>query len=386
MAKDPKRNSDKPIGGYTDRWWMPRFWCGMNFLTFTGVLVRNRFQVHPSRIPMALVLLITSVANSVLTLLQTLVYGWRIARTEVREAPIFVIGHWRSGTTLLDEMLILDRRFAYPNTYACYAPTHFLVSDFWMRPWARFLLAKTRPMDNMPFGWDMPQEDEFAVCNMGLPSPYLGLIFPNRPPVYQEYLDMEGVAPESLRRWKKKFLWFVKTVTVANPKRLVLKSPPHTARIKTLLELFPDARFIHIYRDPHVLFASTVNLWKRLSRDQGLQKPNYSGLDEIVLRTLVRMYAAFERDRELVAPSRICDVNYEALVADPVGQMRRIYESLQLGGFDEVLPALEKYLASRADYKTNRYQLPPEKRAEVDRRWSAYMQKYGYASAEAQSK
>ena len=108
-------------------------------------------------------------------------------------------------------------------------------------------------------------------------------------------------APD-LDRWKRALLWFLKCVTLQNPKRIVLKSPPHTCRIRTLLEMFPKAKFVHIVRDPYVIFPSTVNLWKRLYRDQGLQVPTYEGLDEHVFTTFTRMYETFERDRGLMAP------------------------------------------------------------------------------------
>ena len=112
-------------------------------------------------------------------------------------------------------------------------------------------------MDNMEAGWDRPQEDEFALCNMGSPSPYLTIAFPNRPPQDQEYFDLEGLSPQARERWKRRLVWFLKCVTVRRRKRIVLKSPPHTFRVKTLLELFPNARFVHIIRDPHVIFPST---------------------------------------------------------------------------------------------------------------------------------
>ena len=170
-------------------------------------------------------------------------------------------------------------------------------------------------------------------------------------------------------------LWFLKCVTVRRPKRIVLKSPPHTFRIKVLLELFPNARFVHIIRDPYVIFPSTVKLWKRLYRDQGLQVPHGEGLEEHVFETFNRMYEVFERDRRLIPPARLCEVRYEDLVEDPIGQMRAVYEQLELGEFDRVLPALKKYFADKADYQTNRFQLSPEQRAEIDRRWRPFLER-----------
>ena len=132
-------------------------------------------------------------------------------------------------------------------------------------------------------------------------------------------------------RWKRALLWFLKCLTLRNPKRIVLKSPPHTCRIRALLEMFPKAKFVHIVRDPYVIFPSTVNLWKRLYRDEGLQMPTGEGLEEHVFDTFTRMYEAFERDRDLIGPGQFCEVRYEELVADPMEQMRRVYEELELG-------------------------------------------------------
>jgi omega-hydroxy-beta-dihydromenaquinone-9 sulfotransferase len=364
--------------GYKDRPWIPRFWDGMVASVWFRIVLRNRLAVHPRRIAMLLIISVISVINSALAAIQWVFYSWRIRRTKIEEDPIFIIGHWRSGTTLLHEYLVLDPRHTYPSTYQCFAPSHFLLTGKVLPALLKFLLPDRRPMDNMPAGWNHPQEDEFALCNLGAPSPYLGLIFPNRPPVFTEYLDFEGVPRPAIERWKRKFLWFLKCLTLWRPKRIVLKSPPHTARIKALLELFPKARFVHIVRDPYVVFPSTKNLWKRLSRDQGLQVPNGNGMDEYVFTTFNRMYDVFHRDQKLIDPSRYCEVRYEELVADPVGQMRTVYERLGLGGFEGVRPALEQYVAGQKGYQTNRYEIAPEIKAEIARRWRGFFQRYGY--------
>jgi omega-hydroxy-beta-dihydromenaquinone-9 sulfotransferase len=366
-------------GGYKDRFWIPRFWDGMGVTAFFPLLARNRFLVSPICIAMAVIIGSLSFINSVLWLLQELLLGRKIQRTQIEHQPIFVIGHWRSGTTLLHELLVRDPRHTYPDTYACFAPTHFLLSGWWMKPCLQILMPTRRPIDNMPAGWDHPQEDEFALCNMGLPSPYLTVAFPKNPPQCQEYLDMRGVPERAVNRWKDTFLWFLKCITLQNPKRIVLKSPPHTARIRTLLEMFPNAKFVHIVRDPYVIFPSTVNLWKRLYQDQGLQIPTNENLEDHVFTTLTRMYEAFDADRELLAPGQFSEVRYEQFVADPLGEMKRIYEELNLDHFELARPGVEAYLASQKGYKTNRYQTSPEKQAEIARRWSKYVERYGYA-------
>src|SRR5438552_14789562 len=139
---------------------------------------------------------------------------------------------------------------------------------------------------------------------LGQPSPYLTIAFPNNPPQGQNFLDLEDISPGALRSWKRAYKHFLKQVTYKAGKRLVLKSPPHTARIKVLREMFPGALFIHIMRDPYVVFPSTVNLWKTLYRTHGLQKPTYAGLEEQVLTTYTRLYDRLEEGKKLLGPDQ----------------------------------------------------------------------------------
>lgn len=379
-AKSGDRKPAEATTGYKDRFWIPRIWDGMSPRAWLNLMAGNWFRVSPQRWFLAFVLLpvFSFVFNFPLWLLQTIFWGRRIARTPVKDDPIFVIGHWRSGTTLLHELFVLDDRCTYPNTFDCFAPNHFLLSAKVLRPMLGLLLPKQRPMDNMAAGWNYPQEDEFALCNIGVPSPYLGIAFSNQPSRYFDYYDLERVSPEAREGWKRGMLWFLKCLTVREPKRIVLKSPPHTFRVKILLEMFPKARFIHIVRNPYVLFPSTVNLWKRFCRNEGLQVPKHVGLEEHVFQTFEQMYEVFERDRQLIPAGQLCEIRYEELIANPIEQMRAAYDQLELGRFDAVRPALEAYFAEKADYQTNRYKLSAELRAEVTRRWGSYLRRYGY--------
>ncbi|MBN1852592.1 MAG: sulfotransferase [Pirellulales bacterium] len=333
---------------------------------------------------MACIIFGLSLLNLCLWILQTAFYGRKIAKTEIREAPIFVLGHWRSGTTLLHEFLAMDPRHTYPDTYACFMSNHFLISARLFKGWAGLLLPSRRPMDNMTIAWDRPQEDEWAMCNMGIPSPYLWLIFCNRPRPYQEYLDLRNVPPNALEKWKRAFVWFLKCLTVQNPKRIVLKSPQHTCRIRVLLDLFPDARFVHITRDPFVIFPSTMKTWKRLAAYHGLQRPNQKSekdWKEFVFSTFNHMHQVILEDRHLVDPSHFYEIRYEDLVADPVGQMEALYSHLHLGDFEPARHAIETYMANHKDYQISQYDLTEEARREISERWGAYRQQYGYGGA-----
>lgn len=376
-AKPSKKSAKVEINPYP--FWVARFWHGMRLGTWLGLVARNRARISITRLPLAFTVTCASVLNSLGRPVQELIFRRYLERFQIKDAPIFIIGHWRSGTTMLHELMVLDGRFTYPTTYQCLAPNHFLAST-WLVTKLKFLLPARRPMDDMEAGWDKPQEDEFALMNMGLPSPYLTMAFPNEPPQCPESMTLEGLPPDELNRWKAGLKWFLTRVTLKSQKRIVLKSPPHTARIRIINELFPNARFIHIVRDPYAVFGSTVKLWKTLYKFQALQEPTHQGLEEYVFSCFEQMYAAFERDRELIDPARLFEVRYEDLVRDPINQMQALYEHLNLGEFEIALPKLQSYFKDRQGYRIGSYQIPDDLRAEIDRRWGPYMCRHGYCA------
>lgn len=363
-----------------ERFLMPRLWSGANVFALGRVLAQNSFAVHWSRTPMAAVCLSFAAINTLLGGLEKLLYSRRVRRAEITSPPLFVLGHWRTGTTLLHEMLALDERHTAPTSYACFSPCHFLLTGCWLPRWLRFMLPEHRPMDNMAVAWDKPQEDEFALALLGVPSPYNSIAFPNRPPMDEDYLDFEGVPPEAVRRWQEEFLRFLRRLTVEDPRRLVLKSPAHMARLKVLLAMFPEAKFAHIIRDPYRVFVSTMNVWRELQQMHGLQLARYAGLEERVFEMFLRLHRRFEQDRALIPSGHFHELRYEDLVRDPEGEMRALYDHLQLGGFDSVRPRLEEFWAALAGYETNTYEMPPPLRAKIARRWGGVIRRQGYAA------
>lgn len=379
-APKPKYSSDPT---HNAGFLAPRFWHGMRLGTWLTLLATRQCRLTPRSMLTAASITPMSAFNSLASMWQNAQYGRRIHRQVLAEPPLFVLGHWRSGTTLLHELLIRDPAFTFPNTYECLLPHHHLVTQKWLAPITSWLLPKKRPMDNVTLGWDRPQEDEFALCNWGQPSPYLCWAFPHNGPVHSEYLDLREVPKRARRRWQATLKLFVKSLAVSRNRRVVLKSPPHTARVKWLLEVFPNAKFLHISRDPLTLYPSTVRLWKSLADVQGLQPdlPEYEWLEEEVLKNLVTMYEAYEQDRTLIPEGNLVEVSYEGLTADPKAEIRRAYEELNLGDFSRIEPGIERYQRDTKDYKTNRYSLPQKIEAKVRDRWSLYFELFGYSSA-----
>jgi omega-hydroxy-beta-dihydromenaquinone-9 sulfotransferase len=359
--------------------WMPRIWNGCDVFTWFALLKRNRFAVHPRYWYIAAVVSILSVVNTLLGLAERAIFGRAIANTRIIEPTIFLIGHWRSGTTLLHELMICNDRFGFPTTYQCLMPHHFLLTERLLSRLFRFLLPKTRPMDNMPAAFERPQEDEFAMCLLGAPSPYAAIAFPNRSPEGESSFDPDAMSAAALFVWKRIFYRFLQRITWKTGKQLVLKSPPHTCRIKVLKRMFPDAIFINIVRDPLDVYPSTVNLWRTLHQTQGLQTPSDNGLGENVLSTYLRMFEKLDEGKRTLRADQFYELTYEDLVRDPIDEMKKIYDHLRLADFERALPRLEQYLAASRNHETNRYFVSAEERATVNARWGSIARRYGHS-------
>ena len=354
-------------------------WMGCSLAALGKILASNHFRVHPAYWPECLVDLLFATVNSSLGAIQRLSFGRAVAGVKLIDDPVFIIGHWRTGTTLLHEMLALDPRLRSPTNYECLVPHHFLLTGRWLKGWTSFTLPRTRPPDQMRVTWDSPQEDEFALCNLGVPSPYATIAFPNQPPQNSAYLELDSLPEFEQQRWRQVLHLFLKQLTYSRPGRLVLKSPTHTFRLPTLGRMFPRARWLNVVRNPLAVFPSTVRLWRSLYASYGYQKPTYDGLEEYVLETFAHMHERLEATRELVSAGALIDVRYEDLVRAPVPTMRHLYEALQLGDFGQVEPALAKYLADRAGYVPNRHTVDPLWGEEIRLRWKPYFERYGYS-------
>jgi omega-hydroxy-beta-dihydromenaquinone-9 sulfotransferase len=357
----------------------PYLWLGMGFGSWVRLLFRNRLAISWSRWHIVLMVSVSSLHHSALGIVERLCFGFRIARARVHPAPVFILGHWRSGTTLLHELFACDRQLACPSTYDCFSPLHFLLTRRWAPRLLRWTLPDRRPMDNMAVGFDRPQEDEFALCLLGQPSPLAHVAFPNRIGPEAAELDVARLPRATQLRWMRVFYRFLQRLSLVHGEvPFMLKSPPHMMRIRLIVELFPNARFIFISRDPYDLFPSTLYLWRTMYAHHSLQEPDWSGLQERILATYEIMHDRFEADRALIAPGRLHQVRFEDLVEAPLTVMSIAYAKLGLGGFDQARAGMERYLATVKDYRGNQLPITEKERAIISVRWRRIFAAQGY--------
>jgi hypothetical protein len=354
--------------------------AGATFGDWWRLLSDNRFAVNPIYWHRAAFITVMSLVNSYHRRKEERRYAQRVAAMPLAGPPLFVLGHWRSGTSHLHNLLALDAdQFAYANTYQVVSPHTFLCTEEVNTRRFAGLLPDRRPMDNMPLSFDAPQEDEFAICLNCFRSLYLGISFPRREDHYDRYLTFRGVPRKEIDEWKAALLWFLKKLTFKYGRAILLKSPPHTARVRLLLELFPDARFVHIHRDPYAVFQSFQHYFDTAVWYTHLQQPNRRQVDERILRRYTELYDAYFEQRGLIPRSRHHELAFADLERDAVGQMRLVYEKLGLPGWDRYEPKLRAYLSSVAGYQKNKFVPPaPHMRRAVARAWRRSFEVWGY--------
>jgi hypothetical protein len=225
----------------------------------------------------------------------------------------------------------------------------------------------------------MAAEDEFALCAATGISPYMSSSFPRRHEHYDRYLTLRNVPEPEIARWKSALSLFLKKLAWKYQRPIVLKSPTHTCRIRLLLEIFPDARFVHIHRNPYAVFLSnrarhdTAIGYSRLQRSVKTD-------DEMFIQRYREMYEVFFAERELIPASQYHELAFEELERDPIGQVRGIYEKLSLPSFAEIERALEGQIRGHSAYRRNQYaEVPTTLRSRIAEAWRRSFEEWGYS-------
>jgi hypothetical protein len=305
-------------------------------------------------------------------------YGAIVEKTRIRP-PIFILGHWRTGTTHVHRLLAQHPDLAVVTFLHTMVPDLFLTGTFFKYMLHRSL-PSTRPMDNVTVGPDETEEEEYALGNLAPYSFYHALSFPRKMrEIFDRCVLFEGPDNTVIDRWKAHYRGFLRKMTFSSGgRRLLLKNPANTGRIKALLELFPDAKFIHISRNPYVVYASTLNWLDKEMALTALQTVDKEFVRENALINYEKLMRKYLDDRRFIPDGNLCEVRFEDVETDPWGEARRIYTELGLDFDAEARAKTRHYLASVAGYRKNKYDLAPRDVQEVTRRWGFIIDQWNY--------
>jgi hypothetical protein len=304
----------------------------------------------------------------------------RIKNTDITTQPVFIIGFWRSGTTLLHTLMCQDPKAAYVTTYQTVFPHHILSHSWWFKPIIGQFWPTHRPFDDVKMGLDLPQEEEIALASLQAISFYNFLYFPKDfEKFYEQELFLKGQDKDLTVKWKKVYLKLIKK-SIINTKRerFISKNPSNMARIGHLLKMFPDAKFVFIYRDPYKTVESFYRFFDEVIPAVQIQASN-SGLDmERHVKVYTDMIRHYFENKNLIPPSNLVEVRYEDFRKDPMTGLGHIYSSLGLSGFDMARPYFEKYLKEISEYHQHSWEITPETIELVNRNAGDIVERLGY--------
>ena len=351
--------------------------AGIRATPLLRLLTRNQISLTLKSTGRILFLLQSSCWSSLFSRIEQIRYGQLLKNSPVPKDPIFIIGHWRTGSTFLHQLMNRDPNLTTPTLYQVALPDHFLTSyHFYKHIFAAFV-GKSRPMDNVKIGIDEPQEDEYAMYRLTTFSPLEKLVFP---PAREYFLANTAFLPDNdkLQGWTSSLASFYRKILYNTGKQIVSKNPFNSLRIPLLAELFPEARFIHIVRHPYDVVPSTKHLWAVVQKQNILNKNRYTPHTKEISIVLNNMMTTIHRDCKKLSGNRIAVIRYEDLEKDPKGSLRDLYAHFDLSFTVKFENNLDQFISEISRYKKNIYSITEEEKKVIRDIMFSHIERYQY--------
>jgi hypothetical protein len=367
------------------RWSSEQLAVGIGLGPWIALLARHGFRVHPVYWHRAAMVGAVGLLSSTLGAIERLTHGSAVRAQKLDPAPLFVLGHWRSGTTHLHNLLATDPANTACNTWQAVFPSHALLTGTIGPRLLRNALPAHRTYDKVAMSWGSAAEDEIALLKLdGARSFYCALMFPDDFEQFVRYVDFGDEATDDDRRifLERLELLLRKLMVASGGKRVIVKSCPHTARMRLVAEAFPTSRFVYIHRHPARVFASMLHMRSIVDWENYLQRPQRSFVEGRWDQTARLGQVVFERylrDRERLGPDRLMELAYDDLCGNELARMAELYERLGLPGWAEAEARLVPYVAGLKGYQRNTLPLDERLLDYVYDRWRFVYEAHGYA-------
>lgn len=291
-------------------------------------------------------------------------------RQEIKQ-PVFIIANPRSGTTYLHRLMTLDEeRFVYPKNAHTFFMTSSFVQFYNLFTWIdrNILLGVIRKFINRldeifwggwddihAMGFNKAEEDELVFAQMFMspgvfiPFPYFHLHNDNK------FLDdeTEEVRNSVMDFYESSVKRFV--FRAGTNKTYLTKNVMSTARFKSLLQRFPDAKIIYIARHPYDAVPSMASMFT-IMYDKAI--PKNSPAKKVWAQYAVDFFKYSREMRRTIPDKQFISVKYDDLLDRPQQTVKNIYAHFGLQPSEKFLARLGKEEARNRDYKsTHEYSL-----------------------------
>jgi hypothetical protein len=242
------------------------------------------------------------------------------------------------------------------------------MNQWWIRNIAQFLLPEKRPGGDMKFDFKLPQEEEIALGNMQHISFYNFFYYPNElDSSIEKSLYFKNISKEEFEQWKQNYLRLVKIALInTNGKTFVAKNPPNTFRVRLLLEMFPEAKFIYIHRNTYQTIFSFLKFIN--SVHEGIKYQDYNLKDHNIklIGLYKKMLEQYQADKHLIPEENLIDIKFEDFEQNMLSEIDRVFKTLDLPGYEKAMPVIKEYYNEIQDYKRKRHKLPDDFISQVD--------------------
>lgn len=277
-------------------------------------------------------------------------------------------------------MMARDKQFAYLNNHQAFTLNFALISMNKLNKVLNIFVPGGRPQDNVRLTLDDPAEEEQAFSTMTTRSSIHSFFFPKNQDYFTKYHLFEGVSAGEKSAWDADYKYLLQNIAFYNKKQaLLLKNPHNTGRVKELLALFPDAKFIFLHREPYTVFQSTKRLYLRMISSQFLQYCSHGEIEDLIIQNNSRIMQKYLKERVLIPEGNLIELGFAELDSAPMETLKKIYGTLGLGGLEDASPGIIDYLDSVKNYKKNVFrEMPSEPTERINREWGSWFEAFGY--------
>ena len=353
--------------------------AGMRLSRFIKLIMKNGMSFYPKYLVRFLFLLQNGIWASIFYRKEKSVYADKIRAHKLPEDPIIIIGHWRTGSTFLHQLLALDNNLVTTNVFQGSIPDSFLTSRKSYEPIMGRALRGTRPMDQVKLSMDEPLEDEYALFRLCSYSPLERLVFPKSKEYFLNQFPNFLPEGEKLKEWKEAVKYLYKKLTLENSKTILIKSPFHSFRMDVLNEIFPKARYIHIMRHPLKVIPSTIRMWDIVGTQNAMNKKWVKPSIKDTSLLLFEMLNKIDEDKKKLPKDRFYELKFEELEENPMKEIKSIYKQLNVEFSEGFEKQINEFLISVKEYQKNKYTMPESDKLEINNILKSWMAEKDYS-------